>query len=155
MERTRLDREVDVMKVVHAKERDLDEFVSAYIVAANQAQWIGFSRLTGSCSSQWLHSESRAKFARHLKTFNFWNSKCIHHALGMLNGDLAELPLLANEKFFSCDSSAPVWRGMNGYKIDDPTWPNYAFEPLAAPEASNWDLANSNLKQVEEACGAN
>lgn len=44
------------------------------------------------------------------------------HALGMLAGDTTELPLLEATNCTSIDSSAPVWRGWNGFDIDDKEW---------------------------------
>jgi len=41
------------------------------------------------------------------------------HAFGMVNGDVNELPGLADAGVRSIDSSAPVWRGWNGFHIDD------------------------------------
>jgi hypothetical protein len=41
------------------------------------------------------------------------------HALGMANGDLWELDRLAWEGVVSCDSSAPIWRGLFGQTLNE------------------------------------
>jgi hypothetical protein len=41
------------------------------------------------------------------------------HALGMVKGNIAEMDLLEKEGCDSIDSSAPVWRGWNGFSLTD------------------------------------
>lgn len=142
----------NLMKVIHAESGKLHEFLSAYIIASTTCSWVGFSRLTSKYSSLWPHAIGRIKFAQELKMRGYWKQQVKHHALGMLNGDTDELPLLDKAGFHSCDSSAPIWRGIHGYDITDKSWPNYAFEPVAAPEAKDWVTAAGNLERVLKAC---
>lgn len=73
-----------------------------------------------------------------------------YHALGMHNGSLKELELLAALGCSSCDSSAPIWRGMHGYRFGE-YWPDLPFHYDAPSEAHNWEFAESNLQRVMEA----
>jgi hypothetical protein len=60
------------------------------------------------------------------------------HALGMLAGDFNELPLLASANCASVDSSAPVWRGWNGFRLHDPAWDTEGSEcDFDAPPQTN------------------
>lgn len=73
------------------------------------------------------------------------------HAFGMVNGDVHEIPYLAQAGVNSIDSSAPVWRGWNGFDIRDKSWDgkpvNFAAELYCASSRAE-DLIMSNL----EAC---
>ncbi len=46
------------------------------------------------------------------------------HCLGMLAGDVHELYYLDKAGCISIDSSAPVWRGWQGYRVGDKQWPD-------------------------------
>lgn len=50
------------------------------------------------------------------------------HALGMVQGNFHELHYLSHEKVFSCDSSAPVWRGMCGQRLQDTIGQNFDID---------------------------
>lgn len=96
----------------------------------------------------------RADFARVLQSHKLWRPELKHHALGMLDGRVSELPELAALGFEGCDSSAPLWRGLLGYGMAD-EWPNYAYDPEAGQFAANgMQLAESNLQLVLSACQA-
>jgi len=142
------------MMVLHAQDGKLEHFIAAYELCP--VEWVGFSRLTKSfdaeLSAEVTWHDQRVAFANILRERGLWRRELKHHALGMLSGDVTELTKLSYVGFHSCDSSAPVWRGLHGYSTNDPTWPNYAFEPLAPPEANNFDLAEQNLAVVLSAC---
>jgi len=135
------------MMVLHAKDGALAHFEVAYNLCP--VKWIGFSRLTKRYSGDPGYLR-RVHFAKWLKEQSVWRSDLTHHALGMLNGEVAELRHLALAGFHSCDSSAPIWRGLHGYTLTDTDWPNFEFDPtgIGDPEL----LAEVNLTQVLEAC---
>ena len=138
------------MTVLHAPDGKLEQFIMAYTLV--QTKWVGFSRLTKAYSDTMKWPYHRCTFAVHLRACNYWRPELEHHALGMLNGNLHELRSLNQLGFHSCDSSAPIWRGLHGYEVNDSDWPNYELTPLVAPEVSNWEMADRNLKTVIEAC---
>ena len=80
-----------------------------------RVEWIGIPRALVTHIAQ----GPNAKFARIdlVEELNMRGVKT--HALGMANGDLWELDRLAWEGVVSCDSSAPIWRGVNGYYMSD------------------------------------
>jgi hypothetical protein len=135
------------MMVLQAEDSKLRQFEVAYETCP--VKWVGFSRLTKSYNPWMVWPQQRDGFATHLRQEGMWRSELKHHALGMLSGLVEEL---ANLKGFeSCDSSAPIWRGLLGYSMTD-KWPNYEFQVEAGPEASNWEMAEKNLSEVMEAC---
>jgi hypothetical protein len=68
------------------------------------------------------------------------------HAFGMANGKYGELKELAEAGCDSIDSSAPVWRGWNGYRLglDDKAWDMYG-------EDVDFDIAPATLQRSREA----
>ena len=71
------------------------------------------------------------------------------HALGMAAGNVHELPLLAGVGVKSIDSSAPVWRGWNGYYLTDPKWPDYPVDFDIGPHYPRYDhIISANLHLV-------
>jgi hypothetical protein len=82
------------------------------------------------------------------------------HALGMADGSLEELRRLAmTEQVESCDSSAPVWRGWNGVRLDERIVWREEGTPVdfnaKVPSSRNHALINRNLKEVLKACNLN
>jgi hypothetical protein len=72
------------------------------------------------------------------------------HALGMMAGDIDELDELEKARCQSIDSSAPVWRGWNGYTIYNDAWKTKGT-PVnfdAYPETKYDSMIAFNLKQV-------
>ena len=81
------------------------------------------------------------------------------HAMGMAAGDVGELEVLRSQGFVeSVDSSAPIWRGWNGYYLSEPgdelVWnskgPDVQFDSPLQP--SRIDGINCNLEACLGAC---
>lgn len=142
--------DVEGMTVLHAADGDMHAFLAAYRTCPTK--WVGLSRLTRrySIDDTWRR---RWKFLRFLHDEVYWRKDLTHHCLGMLNANLDELPLINEEGANSIDSSCAIWRGLHGYSLNDPTWPNYEFHPLITEEATNWHQAELNLQEVHKACG--
>lgn len=150
----------EVMIVLHASPGDLAGFVRLYRKAAELADWIGFSRLTWNYGLQEhnLHRQDplrRAKFALFLHEAGLWEPNVKHHALGFGqsvydDAALEELSQLHNLGFEGCDSSAPIWRGLQGVKFGQP-WHNAVFDPNY-DVVLNLNLAKQNLEEVLRAC---
>lgn len=72
------------------------------------------------------------------------------HALGMVKGDVREFKEVRDSQLFeSLDTSVPVWRGMCGYQIDDPSWPEISVDFLSGRPVSELDmLIKSNLEAL-------
>lgn len=73
------------------------------------------------------------------------------HCLGMARGCVTELKTLRLLNVESVDSSAPVWRGWNGYTLFSPHWPEYPcdFETERPLNQAELELITYNL----EVCG--
>lgn len=102
----------------------------------------------------------RVRAAQFIK--RHWEREKLYiHAMGMVNGDVNELNALTEAGVNSCDSSAPVNRGLYGLSITDPNhrriWDEHGdpvrFDgELPKPENYNWNqVVLDNL----EACGVN
>lgn len=83
-------------------------------------KWLGFGRYLHTEFVNLPHATARrvdlAKAVRHTNLL----SHLKFHALGMADGDVNEFNALRESGLFkSCDSSAPVWRGCNGYDLTD------------------------------------
>lgn len=116
-----------------------------------EVDYIGFSRLTPKFSEEGgLGIGKRAAALLMLKTSYTLSSKIKHHALGMLDGNLQELPLLQEVGFHSIDSSSPIWRGLCGYHMYD-KWINAEFDPMNMPVAS-MQYGEKNLVEVLHRC---
>lgn len=143
------------MTVVHATPGDLGQFVKAYLKATSIGKWVGFSRLTPRYGLKGEVAKlRRVQLANYLKTIGQWRWRHKHHALGMLDGDVEELTLLNNAGFRSCDSSAPIWRGLCGFRLGDKTWPDFKFELEGGYQQPpvNVAVASQNLARVVTAC---
>ena len=140
--------------ILHADDGDLWQFIEGYRQITRLFPWVGFSRLTNSYGSpRETTLNRRVKFAEGLQKIGLWSRKTTHHAFGMLKGAVEELPLLDKVGFFGCDSSAPVWRGLHGHKIQNRGWLNVPFS------SQIWDvkmehiwLADLNLRKVLAKC---
>lgn len=145
--------ESDPLWVVHGKDGDLDQLTTSYCVGAMLCPWVGFSRLTNHFGLTSPHWRRRVDFIQYLQSEGKWGEGAEHHALGMLDGCMRELPLLAASGIYSIDSSAPIWRGLHGYCMDS-KWPGFSFRPELGhtPSESNLTLASSNLSHVQESC---
>lgn len=82
-----------------------------------QPNWIALPRILGTKLAPGIHT--RASWSNYIHELYPTGNV---HALGMLAGDTAEIPLLAAANCASIDSSAPVWRGWNGFDINDERW---------------------------------
>lgn len=88
---------------------------------------------------------ARVESARTLKSTH---PKVHLHALGMADGDYEELWALKKVGVESIDSSAPVWRGWNGFDLDDPDWDGLEVDFNAKPPRMATDLLiRSNLRK--------
>lgn len=149
-----LDRDgvkVEKMMVLHGPPGSLPIFEMAYIQACKIADWIGFTRRTmrfGVPGENTLNR--RAWFAKYLQEEKIWDYSKKHHALGMIGGAVPELQRLRSVGFTGCDSSSPVWRGINGYRYGDP-WPDIPFS-IISPTYPDIEKAEENLKEVLEVC---
>lgn len=102
---------VKTMTVLHAEEGNLDQHVHAYMESCKQSSWVGFPRNGRS-------GLSRVALVGELVRRKVYNTHTDHHALGMVDGSLSELHDLATCGLFKgCDSSAPIWRGLNSYEL--------------------------------------
>lgn len=97
-----------------------------YINRHYNPDWIAFPRILGS---------RRVELIAGMQNLDIiWNPSIKHHAFGMNAGALEELQMLSLLGIDSCDSSAPVWRGLMGYKIEEPGWPDITFDPHYDPD---------------------
>lgn len=76
------------------------------------------------------------------------------HALGMVNGSVSELKDLAAYGFDSVDSSVPVWRGWNDWKVGQNLWPEIPVDFSTKHPPISEQLIYQNLKPCMEAAGA-
>lgn len=156
-----------VMVVLHAPPGQLESFMNLYTRMSVYVGWIGFSRLTLDYgivvpkevglppeATTWVadHHSRRALLAQLLQRQGLWSKSVKHHALGMLNGDVRELPLLAEAGFTGVDSSAPVWRGLQGYSLKREDWIDEPFNPMIQFGTGVKSYAESNLEEVLKAC---
>lgn len=142
----------ETMTVVHAEPGNLEQFTHAYMEACKQSPWVGISRLTQDFGASFEISP-RLAFIKYLKLEKKYDGSKKHHALGMASGSLKELNMLAGSGLFnSCDSSAPLWRGMCGTKLGE-LWPDAPFDPTSEMLlGSSMDTATNNWQEVQAAC---
>jgi hypothetical protein len=83
-----------------------------HLLRERRISWLGLPRMLGTHMTKDRRTRSNyAKFIKQLRpSIKLW-------ALGMRNGDFEELPFLEQAGVDACDSSAPVWRGWNGFDI--------------------------------------
>jgi hypothetical protein len=97
------------------------------------------------------HSDVRAIIAEVIHDIR---PECIIHALGMAEGNTVELSYLVKSGLInSCDSSAPVWRGWNGYELDSTTWVKKGTPVnFSAPLSSHRFTIEKNIGDIERIC---
>lgn len=145
--------------IPQAEKGDLNGFIESYIEATldPRISWIGIPRaLAYAVTSNPL---ARVQFARIVKR----DHPDLHlHAFGMVNGNVHELPHLADAGVRSVDSSAPVWRGWHSIQIDDPIdrtqWDATGVPvDFSNPEPlDGWEqVCNDVIKHNLEVCGVN
>ena len=87
------------------------------------------------------------------RTIKLHNPEVYVHAMGMSAGSLEELHNLQEAKCDSIDSSAPVWRGWNGFDIEDTSWDhegtpcNFEVHPNTLTRSAV-SLIKENLRKV-------
>lgn len=117
------DFDVRMMKIIHGWPGVWTSFCNSWREAATYDFAVGLSRLTPDFGSDF--GKDRLAALSNLLALG-WRPKYIH-LFGF--GGLAELGQLktCNLPINSIDTSAPVWRGLNGYGLYD-SWPDYPFE---------------------------
>lgn len=111
-----------------------------------QPEWIALPRILGTHLAPGLHT--RANWCKYIHTHY---PQVNIHCLGMLAGDPHELALLSDASCASIDSSAPVWRGWNGFDVYDKRWDMAGVDVnFDAPPLSNLNFERviaANLRQ--------
>jgi hypothetical protein len=133
--------------IPQAEKGDLHGFLESYTEAADDPRisWIGIPRALAYAITD--NPLMRVEFARMVRKDH---PRLKLHAFGMVNGDVHEIPYLDAAGVTSIDSSAPVWRGWNGFSIHDPKWDGKAVDfSSTAPDEQLDHLIKHNL----EACG--
>lgn len=131
---------------------DLDGFLQSYheATADSRITWIGIPRALAYAITD--NPLARVEFARMVRK----DHPALHlHAFGMVNGDIHELGYLAQAGVESIDSSAPVWRGWNGYRITDRSWDGRPVDFSArftSGDGDTPDYRQENLDMILEAC---
>lgn len=116
-------------------------------------KWFGLPRYLSN------HGISRAELCLWIKRLeNEWGDECYVHALGMSDASLRELCALDDAQCDSIDSSAPVWRGWNGFGIENRsgwlahgTKCDFDAHPNTLTQ-ENRELILKNLQKVGVAC---
>lgn len=145
----------ETMQVVHGQDGDLREFTSAYVIASLSNQWVALAKRNHYGLKREVEHLRRVQFIRHLKQEGIWRPWVKIHCLGMLDGCLDELPYLNAEGVVSCDSVAPVWRGLCGYRLGEKRCTNVPLDMSISPIIDNQDneyLADENVERVRAAC---
>lgn len=143
----------ECLYIPQSTQGDLNGFLQSYAEAITDPRitWIGIPRALAYAITP--DPLMRVKFAQMVKS-DRPNLKL--HAFGMVNGDIHEIPYLGAVGVNSIDSSAPVWRGWNGYSMledDRKTWDEKGTvvnlnAPIPSPPIRH-DVILDNL----EACG--
>lgn len=153
------------MTVVHAEPGNFDQFCHSYAEACKQSPWVGISRLTedfGKMDGGGVLGNfdgkgpmRRSGFLLALSQAGLLRKSNFHHALGMRDGSLEELSYLASSGLFeSCDSSAPICRGLDGWALEEgeshPTHPD--FDPTFVNARFGFTQAKANFNTVLAIC---
>ncbi len=152
-----LQRKPSKWKVLHADR--LDDFIQSYIYDSRLFDGVCFSRLTLAYNLEkgfgtLTDNLDRPGFIKYLQQNDFWNPTTYHHALGMKYGSLNEAQALAKLGVNSIDSSAPIWRALNGSTV---TWNPQPFQipfnPFAqAFQQAKIDEAGERLAYTVDQC---
>jgi len=146
-------QEFEWLYIPQSEKGDLHGFLESYNEAVQDPRitWLGIPRALSYAITD--NPLMRVEFARMVKRDH---PHLKLHAFGMVNGDVHEIPYLAQAGVNSIDSSAPVWRGWNGYSLAsaaDPTeWDRHGTDVNFSAEEHdplNTCLIHNNL----EACG--
>lgn len=137
----------EFMFVPQAEPGDMDGFIKGLHLALKDKRlaWIGIPRCLATDIAR--NNLARCYVADFIKGER---PDVRIHALGMVDGNPYELCYLAERGVYSCDSSAPVWRGWNTARLEDP-WngPDIDFNANTPEE---FECIESNLTEVDRAC---
>jgi hypothetical protein len=107
--------------VPQSKIGDLDDWLAAYEWAANNPdiEIIGQSILGMPNAIPHIpKSYARVVLTQMLIDRGLFNFNKHHHYLGLQNVSLEVPPLIAMKALDTCDSSNPIWAGINGFRYD-------------------------------------
>lgn len=139
----------EFMFVPQAEPGDMDGFIKGLHLALKDKRlaWIGIPRCLATDIAR--NNLSRCYVADFIKDER---PDVRIHALGMVDGNPYELCYLAERGVYSCDSSAPVWRGLKGLNLYEP-WngPDIDFD-CVEPSVHRQSVADENLEEVDRAC---
>jgi hypothetical protein len=107
-------RDFEWLYIPQAEKGDFHGFIESYLEAVQDPRitWLGIPRSLSYAITD--NALARVEFARMVRK-DYPHLKL--HAFGMCNGDIHELPYLAQVGVTSIDSSAPIWRGWNGFSM--------------------------------------
>lgn len=132
---------------------DLHGFIESYqeAVSDRRITWLGIPRAMAYAITD--NPLARVEFARMVHRDH---PGLKLHAFGMVNGDIHELPYLAAAGVTSIDSSAPVWRGWNGYEIErKAAWDMFGKAVDFNHNVKGWEQNHELILANLEACGVN
>lgn len=141
--------DIEVLYVPQAEPGDYHGFIESYQAAMEDPRinWLGIPRcLATNIARDPLARVLLARLVRqshpHIKL----------HAFGMVAGDIHELPYLKAAGVTSIDSSAPVWRGWNGYSVE--RWKEWKDIPVNfSADANGESVYRHTILCNLEACG--
>ncbi|KKK69404.1 hypothetical protein LCGC14_2934400, partial [marine sediment metagenome] len=146
--------DVEWMYVPQAVEGDRSGWRTSMFKGAEEPRvsWIGIPR----AYATHIACRPLARVDEISSLVNFYKRKV--HCLGMLAGDVHELHYLEKAGCTSIDSSAPVWRGWNGYSLksfEDSIWPDYPmdFDAKIHSDVVRWKRYDGIILDNLEACG--
>lgn len=139
---------VEWMYVPQSTRNNIMGFIDGLYHALNDSRigWIGLPRAM--CTHISMDPLIRANCAQWLRP-----KRVKVHALGMVRGNLGELPFLREAGVFSIDSSAPVWRGWNGISLEETSGRDCV--PDVDFDASMDNVDHQTITRNLEACGVN
>lgn len=132
---------------------DLHGFIESYqeAVSDRRITWLGIPRAMAYAITD--NPLARVEFARMVHRDH---PGLKLHAFGMVNGDVHELPYLAQAGVTSIDSSAPVWRGWHGYDIKrTAAWDMFGKAVDFNHNVKGWEQNHELILANLEACGVN
>jgi hypothetical protein len=130
--------------IPQSEKGDLNGFIRSYHEAIEDPRitWIGIPRALAYAITD--NPLARVAFARMVRQDR---PDLKLHAFGMVNGNVHELGYLAQAGVTSIDSSAPVWRGWNGFDINDPGWDGRPVDFSARCFVHNHSELNTPCKE--------